>query len=165
MPLTNDSVIVSAARDGQVRCHVTSTTGELVDSKRVAHHNDSAHKVISVTFLSFFFVIPSSFSCLTISLLLSGTCTCTCNLCYFLFFLSFFIVTPSSFSSFSFLTIFLLLHTICQLALEPDNPHVFLSCGEDGNVLQIDLRENGSQRNKLVIQFETKYVWREKYLY
>ena len=28
-----------------------------------------------------------------------------------------------------------------QLALEPDCPHVFLSCGEDGTVFQIDLRE------------------------
>ena len=45
MPHTNDSVLVSAARDGQVRCHVISTTGELASSKRVAYHNDSAHKV------------------------------------------------------------------------------------------------------------------------
>lgn len=45
MPLTNDSVLVSAARDGQVRRHVISTTGELVATDKVAYHNDSAHKV------------------------------------------------------------------------------------------------------------------------
>ena len=49
MPQTNDSVIVSAARDGQVRCHVISTTGELVTTKRVTHHNESAHKVSLTT--------------------------------------------------------------------------------------------------------------------
>lgn len=35
-----------------------------------------------------------------------------------------------------------------QLAIEPDNPYVFLSCGEDGSVLEIDLREDMPQRNK-----------------
>ena len=38
---------------------------------------------------------------------------------------------------------------ILQLSVEPDSPHVFLSCGEDGTVLQIDLREEDT-RNKWV---------------
>ena len=45
MPHTGDSVLVTAARDGQVRCHVLSTSGNLMTSKRVSHHRDSAHKV------------------------------------------------------------------------------------------------------------------------
>jgi WD repeat-containing protein 42A len=81
MPRVNNSVIVSAARDGQVRRHVISTTGSLDSSKKVASHNDSAHK----------------------------------------------------------------------LAIEPDNPHVFLSCGEDGLVLEIDLRTDNSHRNKILV--------------
>ncbi len=35
-----------------------------------------------------------------------------------------------------------------QLSIEPDSPHVLLSCGEDGTVLQIDLREPEDERNK-----------------
>ena len=49
MPQCNDSVIVSAARDGQVMCHVISTTGEPITSKQVGLHRDSAHKVGVVT--------------------------------------------------------------------------------------------------------------------
>lgn len=45
MPQTNDSVLVSAARDGQVRRHVISSCGHLMGSDKVAYHNDSAHKV------------------------------------------------------------------------------------------------------------------------
>ena len=45
MPHSEDSVLVTAARDGQVKCHVLTSTGELHHSKRVGHHNDSAHKV------------------------------------------------------------------------------------------------------------------------
>lgn len=45
MPHTGDSVLVTAARDGQIRCHVLSTSGNLMTSKRVSHHRDSAHKV------------------------------------------------------------------------------------------------------------------------
>ncbi|XP_019851127.1 PREDICTED: DDB1- and CUL4-associated factor 8-like isoform X1 [Amphimedon queenslandica] len=81
MPLTNESVLVSASRDGQVRRHVVSSSGELVATDKVAYHNDSAHK----------------------------------------------------------------------LAIEPDNPHVFLSCGEDGSVLEVDLREDVPQRNKILV--------------
>lgn len=80
MPLTEDMVLVTAARDGQIRCTVMTSTGGLNHSKRVAHHNDSAHKV----------------------------------------------------------------------ATQPDSAHVFLSCGEDGSVLQVDLREN-EQRNKILV--------------
>ena len=49
VPQCNDSVIVSAARDGQVMCHVISTTGEPITSKQVGLHRDSAHKVGVVT--------------------------------------------------------------------------------------------------------------------
>ena len=52
MPQTNDSILVSAARDGQVRRHVLSTTGTLVTSNRVAYHNDSAHKVNTLNYIS-----------------------------------------------------------------------------------------------------------------
>ena len=45
MPHTSDSVLVTAARDGQIRCHVLSASGNLMTSKRVSHHRDSAHKV------------------------------------------------------------------------------------------------------------------------
>ncbi len=45
MPFTDDKVIVTAARDGQIRLMVLSSTGEVVHSKRVGHHNDAAHKV------------------------------------------------------------------------------------------------------------------------
>ena len=45
MPHAGDSVLVTAARDGQIRCHVLSTSGNLMTSKRVSHHRDSAHKV------------------------------------------------------------------------------------------------------------------------
>ena len=45
MPHTGDTVLVTAARDGQIRCHVMSTSGNLMTSKRVSHHRDSAHKV------------------------------------------------------------------------------------------------------------------------
>ena len=45
MPHCDDSVLVTAARDGQVMCDVISSTGNLHHSKRVGHHNDSAHKV------------------------------------------------------------------------------------------------------------------------
>ena len=45
MPYTDDRVIVTAARDGQVMCNVITSTGALHHSKRVGHHNDSAHKV------------------------------------------------------------------------------------------------------------------------
>ena len=34
-----------------------------------------------------------------------------------------------------------------QIALEPYSPSVFLSCGEDGSVLEVDLRED-AKRNK-----------------
>ncbi len=47
MPYTDDKVIVTAARDGQIRLLVLSSTGEIVHTKRLAHHNDSAHKVHS----------------------------------------------------------------------------------------------------------------------
>lgn len=47
MPQTNDSVIVSSARDGQVRCHVLSSTGDLMSTQRVSYHNESAHKVLT----------------------------------------------------------------------------------------------------------------------
>ncbi len=50
----------------------------------------------------------------------------------------------------SFLFSHPLISILLQLAIEPDNSHVFLSCGEDSNVLQIDLREDNSERNKLV---------------
>ena len=43
------------------------------------------------------------------------------------------------------------------IAIEPDNPHVFLSCGEDSNVLQIDFREDSTQRNKSVVYPITHY--------
>ena len=46
MPHTSDSVLVTAARDGQIRCHVMSSSGSLLTSKRVSHHRDSAHKVL-----------------------------------------------------------------------------------------------------------------------
>ena len=29
-----------------------------------------------------------------------------------------------------------------QLSVEPDSPHVFMSCGEDGAVMQLDLRDS-----------------------
>ncbi len=45
MPYSNDSIIVTAARDGQIMCDTISTTGTLLHSKRVGSHNDSAHKV------------------------------------------------------------------------------------------------------------------------
>ena len=45
MPQCDDSVLITAARDGQVRCHVISSTGELATTKQVACHRDSAHKV------------------------------------------------------------------------------------------------------------------------
>lgn len=80
MPHTSDSVLVTAARDGQIRCMVVSSSGSLITSKRVAHHNDSAHKV----------------------------------------------------------------------AVEPDSPHIFLSCGEDGSVLEVDLRDE-PRRNKILV--------------
>jgi WD repeat-containing protein 42A len=80
MPYTAESVLVTAARDGQVRCLVLSSSGSLVASKRVALHQDSAHKI----------------------------------------------------------------------ALEPYSPHVFLSCGEDGSVLEVDLREE-AKRNKILV--------------
>ncbi|CAI8025226.1 DDB1- and CUL4-associated factor 8 [Geodia barretti] len=80
MPYTGESVLVTAARDGQVRCLILSSTGSLVASKRVALHNDSAHKI----------------------------------------------------------------------ALEPYSPDMFLSCGEDGSVLEVDLREE-AKRNKLLV--------------
>ena len=52
MPHTGDSVLVTAARDGQIRCHVMSMSGNLMTSKRVSHHRDSAHKVaISTRFI------------------------------------------------------------------------------------------------------------------
>lgn len=52
MPQTNDSVLVSASRDGQVRRHVISGSGELVATDKVAYHSDSAHKVIWGNFVS-----------------------------------------------------------------------------------------------------------------
>ena len=45
MPHCGDSVLVTAARDGQVMYSVVNPSGELNHSKRVGHHNDSAHKV------------------------------------------------------------------------------------------------------------------------
>jgi len=45
MPHTQDTVMVTAARDGQIRLMALSPTGELVHSKRVALHGGSAHKV------------------------------------------------------------------------------------------------------------------------
>jgi len=84
MPYTGDSVLVTAARDGQVRYLVVSSTGSVITSKRVAYHSDSAHK----------------------------------------------------------------------LAVEPDSPHVFLSCGEDGRVLEVDLREEPRQNKLLVCKNE-----------
>ena len=50
MPQTNNSVLVSASRDGQVRRHVISGSGELVATDKVAYHSDSAHKVIRGNF-------------------------------------------------------------------------------------------------------------------
>ncbi len=35
----------------------------------------------------------------------------------------------------------LIRRAVFQLALEPDSPHVFLTCGEDGAAFQIDLRD------------------------
>ncbi len=45
MPHTDDKVLVTAARDGQIRLMVLTSTGEMLHSKRIARHNDSAHKV------------------------------------------------------------------------------------------------------------------------
>ncbi|KAI6646603.1 DDB1- and CUL4-associated factor 8-like [Oopsacas minuta] len=45
MPESDSSVIVSAARDGQVRAHIIGSSGELANSRRVASHKDSAHKL------------------------------------------------------------------------------------------------------------------------
>ena len=53
MPQTNDSVLVSASRDGQVRRHVISGSGELVATDKVAYHSDSAHKVIRGNFCEY----------------------------------------------------------------------------------------------------------------
>ena len=81
MPYTGNCVLVTAARDGQIICTVLSSSGSMMSTKRVAHHNDSAHK----------------------------------------------------------------------LALEPDSPHVFLSCGEDGGVMEVDLREDPPKRKRILI--------------
>jgi WD repeat-containing protein 42A len=86
MPFTGESVLVTAARDGQVRCLILSSTGSLVASKRVALHNDSAHKI----------------------------------------------------------------------ALEPYSPDMFLSCGEDGSVLEVDLREEAKRNKILVVKNEKR---------
>ena len=45
MPESDNSVLVSAARDGQVRAHIINSSGELANSRRVANHRDSAHKL------------------------------------------------------------------------------------------------------------------------
>lgn len=45
MPYTDDQVIVTAARDGQIRLMVLTSTGEMLHTKRLGHHTDSAHKV------------------------------------------------------------------------------------------------------------------------
>ena len=103
MPHTGDSVLVTAARDGQIRCQVVSSTGAHIHSKRVAYHNDSAHKVhvIDIRCLHTHKLHP--------------------------------LYTPT---------------TITQLSVVPDSPNVFLSCGEDGMVLEIDLRDEPGTRNK-----------------
>ena len=36
-----------------------------------------------------------------------------------------------------------------QVAVEPGSPYIFLSCGEDGSVLEVDLRDE-PRRNKQV---------------
>lgn len=38
-----------------------------------------------------------------------------------------------------------------QLALEPDSPYVFLSCGEDGGVMEVDLREDPPKRKRILM--------------
>lgn len=40
-----------------------------------------------------------------------------------------------------------ILLSLYQIALEPYSPHVLLSCGEDGSVLEVDLREE-AKRNR-----------------
>ena len=45
MPESDNSVLVSASRDGQVRAHIINSSGELANSRRVANHRDSAHKL------------------------------------------------------------------------------------------------------------------------
>ena len=45
MPHNDDTVLVTASRDGQVRCHTLTSTGELHHSSTVGNHSDSAHKV------------------------------------------------------------------------------------------------------------------------
>lgn len=45
MPESNNSLLVSAARDGQVRAHMIQPSGELASSRRIAYHKDSAHKL------------------------------------------------------------------------------------------------------------------------
>ena len=45
MPESDNSVLISAARDGLVRAHILRSSGVLADSRRVALHKDSAHKL------------------------------------------------------------------------------------------------------------------------
>ncbi|XP_059468707.1 DDB1- and CUL4-associated factor 8 isoform X2 [Neocloeon triangulifer] len=45
MPGSNDSLIVTCARDGQVRLATLSTTGTCRGTRKLAQHNQSAHKL------------------------------------------------------------------------------------------------------------------------
>lgn len=51
MPLGNDSLIVSCARDGQVRLAELSSTGVCKGTRRLANHRGPAHKVILLSFI------------------------------------------------------------------------------------------------------------------
>lgn len=45
MPESDNSVLISAARDGLVRAHIIRSSGVVADSRRVALHKDPAHKL------------------------------------------------------------------------------------------------------------------------
>ena len=79
MPNTNDSIMVTCARDGQVRSGTLSSIGSCNTTKRLVQHKDGAHK----------------------------------------------------------------------LSIEPGSPYILLSCGEDGQVMEIDLRTDSGYRRLL----------------
>ncbi|XP_028401788.1 DDB1- and CUL4-associated factor 8-like [Dendronephthya gigantea] len=79
MPNTNNSTVVTCARDGQVRVGYLSSIGSCSRTKRLAQHRDGAHK----------------------------------------------------------------------LSIEPGSPNVLLTCGEDGQVIEIDLRIDSGYRRLL----------------
>ncbi|CAB4039733.1 DDB1- and CUL4-associated factor 8-like, partial [Paramuricea clavata] len=76
MPNTNDSIIVTCARDGQVRAGYLSSIGSCNGTKPLAQHRDGAHK----------------------------------------------------------------------LSIEPGSPNILLSCGEDGQIIEVDLRIDEGNR-------------------